>query len=248
MRREGVYIMTVALNKRYTDFRVLRALASPTKTDHVIRTPNSTTAYEISIPTIARLIESGPNCDLQYADIAILVETKKQNFLRFESVKTFLNQLYNIGSNLKIRMRFLNLPKPRWSCCFKLYSENTFQKQVFRLGSVFDQSMQPYQSITKRIQKAVNYEMNEDFGSTSRFKVLIVITEDPITTEDLRQVDHAYREDKTVINISQNAATKLPEPSGTSLGNNLNFAHFTFDKGETILAYIKASEGNVPCM
>ena len=108
--------------------------------------------------------------------------------------------------------------------------------------------MKPYQNIIKRIQKAVNYEMNEDFGSSSRFKVLIVITENPLTTEDLRQVNHAYREDITIINVSQNAATSLPEPSGTSLGNNLNFAHFTFDKGETILAYIKASEGNVPCM
>ena len=51
--------MSVALNKRYTDYRVLHALASPTKTEHVIRTPNSTTAYQLSIPAIARLIESG---------------------------------------------------------------------------------------------------------------------------------------------------------------------------------------------
>ena len=149
-------------------------------------------------------------------------------------------------TKLRYRLKFLNIRRPR---SYQEYTRKLFNNQLNELSKGFYKSMYPYQNILKRVEKAINNEMTEDFDSFSRYKVVIVITEKAIDAKKLRRIERVYREEVTIINIAQRMNYKaLPLPSGARVGRDMNFAQFGLDQAEKAILYVQASDGNIPCL
>ena len=188
----------------------------------------------------------GPDCTCATADIAILVETRPNNYLSFGKTRDFLKKMFEHITKLRYRLKFLNIRRPR---SYQEYTRKLFNNQLNELSKGFYKSMYPYQNILKRVEKAINNEMTEDFDSFSRYKVVIVITEKAIDAKKLRRIERVYREEVTIINIAQRMNYKaLPLPSGARVGRDMNFAQFGLDQAEKAILYVQASDGNIPCL
>lgn len=189
---------------------------------------------------------SGPDCSCGTADIGVLVETRPDNFLNYGKLQNFFWKMFHYTSRLRYQLKFLNIRRPR---SYQEYTKQMFTNQLTELSKVFHKSMYPYQDVVSRIEKAVNHEMNEDFDSFSRYKVLLVFTERALNTDKLKGIKRVYREDITIINIAERMNYKaLPFPSGAYIGRDVNFAQFDLTQPEKVLMFVQASDGNVPCI